>query len=714
MALTILERPESHILDSTVHTGYTSESYGSGDASFVSISHGLTTGDFIFVVSVVEDYSGFFYVDVTNTNIFKLKRYSAGDYVQYISDAEIEWYSSDNTQSWSCVHLPITYRISNNLYPVNSSDTSRNITSTADVNGWTVINLSGSLGTIHSYDFIKLTLPNDTDLSGVYQIVEWVSATVMIINLAYDSGNNFTSATAIKHYNNYNVLVRVYVGLNSSHDYAAQKPYELAATLELTPDENNEVFFSINEILKAYIETRNNLLLGTLPYNMDFHTQFYIETAESYDDSDGYTFGTFTGSFTSDQENFEGNAANAKLEFKNQYSGYLNEYLMLTNNQGKFLTLFLIPVLFACTDDYPNCYQDISFIVPAGYPDVSIVKQYYYATDLQTTETEDVPNTSGGGVFRTQIEDGECAFDRVDLQVISNDVSVSTQFTGATQEATGSVDWVLDATLFLGGAQVTLTSAQSSERIGFPYSFKAGRTYNITQSFFRQSIGGSGDETITVSLYETISFGSFSNQVASHSFIYSASESIEFTPDEDADYIVFNISRIAGAGTYVYLPISTVIEGEELSAVKRFDINCDCSGQELRMTWLNNLGGFDYWNFTAQKDHIIEIQQALTTKKNIFPQWPISYGSTADTIRKQTRRDSNKGYTVRAQHLTEDQADAIAYIKSSVLVQIINSRQDRRTVTLDTDSFVKYQDQDKLFTIAFNLSFTDDIPSQTL
>lgn len=151
-----------------------------------------------------------------------------------------------------------------------------------------------------------------------------------------------------------------------------------------------------------------------------------------------------------------------------------------------------------------------------------------------------------------------------------------------------------------------------------------------------------------------------------------------------------------------------------ISETKEIGINCDCANQCLKLTWLTNLGGFDEWVFTAQKDHIVEIREAIETKKNILPQWPKSYGATADTIRKQTSRVSNKSYTVRSQFLTEDEADAIAYIKSSVLVQIINSRQDKRTVIVDTDSFVKRKDGDKTFEIAFNISFTDDISSQTV
>lgn len=149
-----------------------------------------------------------------------------------------------------------------------------------------------------------------------------------------------------------------------------------------------------------------------------------------------------------------------------------------------------------------------------------------------------------------------------------------------------------------------------------------------------------------------------------------------------------------------------------LSETLTFDIDCSCSNQALRLTWINNLGGFEYWDFTGETDHTIDITGSGETTQNTFPDWPKSWGETADTIRKQTFRDSAKREFIFSQHLTQDQADAIAYIKSSPLVQIINSRQDRRTVIVDTDSFSKYKDGDKTFTISFNILYTDNIPSQ--
>lgn len=703
--VTILERPEGRILSTTAKTATVNESYGAGDAQFVVPTvHGLTDGDYIYTESNIEDYAGFFYVDVISTGIFKLRRYPTSEDVQFIANGSITYYESVLTHGWSAVHLPITYRLSNNLYPTNSSDTVRNVSSVTNLQGLTVLNLSGSLGTINTYDFVYVTLPNDTELSGVYQIVEWISATVVLINLAYDSGNNFTSATAQKYYNNYNFIVRVYAGINASHEWASVKPYELAATLKIIPDSDNQAFFSINEILKGYVETRNNLTLGTLPNNTDFWTNFYIEVAESYDDSDGYSFGTNTSSFTSDQSTFEGTAVNAQLAFKNQYSGYMSEYLM-TNNTAKFLTLFSIPVLFQCSDDTPNCYQDISFLNPYDNIQLSIKKEFYLNQTLGTTVVTSL-GEQDSGVIRAELE-ADCSYDRVDITVV-NQADVGNLFADGSQPASGGVSWVSGTG---GASEVTLNAGQQSRKIGFEFDFIAGVTYDITQ-LISVSGGGTGQQNVFVQIYESFS-GSFTNEVASTSYLFTSPNSFELTPTENGSYLVISIIRTGGAGSLVYTLEGSSVSGD-ISETKQFRIDCGCSQQDLNITWLNNLGGFDYWKFTAKKDHIVEIQEALTTVNNTFPNWPNSYGSQADTIRKQVSRISNKAFTVRSQYLTQAEADAIGYIKSSVLVQIINSRTDRRTVIVDTDSFVKYKDLDDLYSITFNISFTDNIPVQTV
>lgn len=132
------------------------------------------------------------------------------------------------------------------------------------------------------------------------------------------------------------------------------------------------------------------------------------------------------------------------------------------------------------------------------------------------------------------------------------------------------------------------------------------------------------------------------------------------------------------------------------------------------ISWLNYLGGFDYWPFTGYKDNNLEVVETGTTKRNIFPGWPKSYGANADTITKQTFRKTRKTKLIRSQVLTRTQGTELGeQIKSSILVQNIVSRRDRRTIIVDDSSFTVTQDKNKVHFLNFTITYTDDYPSQT-
>lgn len=133
------------------------------------------------------------------------------------------------------------------------------------------------------------------------------------------------------------------------------------------------------------------------------------------------------------------------------------------------------------------------------------------------------------------------------------------------------------------------------------------------------------------------------------------------------------------------------------------------------IAWLNYLGGFDYWLFTGYKDHIIDVSDSGETKRNIFAQWPKSYGAHADTITRQTYRRTKKQQVVRSQPLTATQAQEMGeQIKSSPVVQIVTSRRDRRTVLVDTGSIIVRKEKDKMHALTFTITFTDEYPGQTV
>lgn len=134
--------------------------------------------------------------------------------------------------------------------------------------------------------------------------------------------------------------------------------------------------------------------------------------------------------------------------------------------------------------------------------------------------------------------------------------------------------------------------------------------------------------------------------------------------------------------------------------------------EPYQLTFLNHLGGFEYFFFTAKKEYQVVIEEARQTKVNILPRWPNSWGKTADTVDKQTYRSSRNSVIVRSQYLSLNQLEALTEIRTSPLVQLMYSRTDRRTVIVDADSFTKYDEKDKVFSVTFKITFTDNIASQ--
>lgn len=131
------------------------------------------------------------------------------------------------------------------------------------------------------------------------------------------------------------------------------------------------------------------------------------------------------------------------------------------------------------------------------------------------------------------------------------------------------------------------------------------------------------------------------------------------------------------------------------------------------ISWMNYLGGFEYWPFTGWKDHVMSIESTGTSERNIFPQWPKSYDANADTMRKQSFRKARIQKVIRSQVLTREQAQNMGEaIKTSPMVQIIDSRRDRRTVIVDDQSFTVYQDRNKVHNFSFTITYTDPYSNQ--
>lgn len=334
--ISIVEYPIGHTLHDSELEGEITDS--GGDALVTTVlPHGLGSNVYVFIQSNVSSYNGYRVVTQISPTEFKIS--NTEGFIEYIHDSPLTYRYSIADHGNVAVHNPIVYELESDLYPTNTAEESYTpaaVTSHSNENGYTKLTLSGNISDATPLAWI--TVGNEQ-----YQIISVISDSIVVINHAYDAADSFTGPV-VKYYNNYSMNVEVWVGYDSTHPWASVKPYERAITLRFTPDDNNRAKFSISDIVKSYITTRNKTDLDTLPNNTDFSAGFYIVYYESYDESDGLEVTTHIGSSTTQDEDEWGFAVNAMLPFKSVDAGFMSDYLTtealsLVNRLGVWLML---------------------------------------------------------------------------------------------------------------------------------------------------------------------------------------------------------------------------------------------------------------------------------------------------------------------------------------------------------------------------------------
>ena len=138
----------------------------------------------------------------------------------------------------------------------------------------------------------------------------------------------------------------------------------------------------------------------------------------------------------------------------------------------------------------------------------------------------------------------------------------------------------------------------------------------------------------------------------------------------------------------------TVLVSEEIPLLS----DCDC-GYELQMRWLNDLSGWDTWNFTQFKT----IDESVTKKVDIRRDITADFDN--DFINGDTEYDaifieSRKSITVRSQRLTKNQLEVLSQIQRSIKPQaFINDRWV--TVSIDKGSYLVRDEKAKTQELSF-------------
>jgi hypothetical protein len=538
--VTVTSRPQGHKIIIQAITAHITDS--SGDALVTFASHGLTDGDFIYIESDIDEYNGFWEIDAINANTFKLVQ--DGGFVEYYQDQEITYYQTQSHE-WSSIFLPIMYKATNNRWPVNTVDTNRTVTTQTNDNGFLRLNLSGAIKSdVKALEFVQITFNDGSAV--VAQIVEVITTSNIVVNLPYQL---YSIATVQYYYNNYQVRVKVYAGLPNTHPWVDKKPMEEVAMLSLTPDENNNVMFSVSDYIKLNVAIKNNLTLFSLPLNLDAFTGFYIATGESYDASDNYTLYTVESDFTDDT--FQGYAIAGKLPFKNVYGGDYAEYVYTSGSPARWLTN---RDRLLAVEGY---YFDVSFI-KNEVGDFYIEMKKYLSRNYFITEQINVSD-QGIGVYRIPVEADPqyvqmCLAAKIEGQEVIIDEEVRNDFDLSLWEndpESGGTAWTT------GIMHPTLNSLSGLNKLlVYPFEAQSGVTYRYYYSVSFENIGVG---TITFQLLfldeDYLAVG-FSYVNIPTNGVYTGYEDI--TPSGNAAYIAASASSIGVEMDVTLLEVYTI------------------------------------------------------------------------------------------------------------------------------------------------------------
>jgi len=573
VAVTILSRPEGHKLDTTLHDAVIYDD-GAGNALvYTSSAHTLSDGDVVYIESNFDSYNGFKYVDSIAYDYFKIRDSENSDYTSFVQEADISFYISLLQHGWQCVHLPIVYELESDIAPTNNAEESYAptvVVSQENIDGYTRLNLSAALSFPHELSYIELV--GTGPLAGKYQLTNIAYPWSVDLDLAYDAANVFTPYQVVRYYNNYFVSVDVYAGFESGHRWESVKPMELAATLKLIPDSNNRIKFSIAEVLRGYIETRNNLTLDTLPNNTDFHVSFYIAYNENYDIGvDGEYVEVFSDEVTTDD--FIGHAVNAMLPFKSLNMSFLSDYIDGEGVLARWLTIQDRPVAIV------GHFFDLSFLLQYSGFDLEVTIYKSFEGSVTDTEVVSIPNP-GVGVIRVPFIP-ESGYDQYCIQAatVGEAIVLLSEFSNSGS----GVTWATGTT-----PSVTLTASQISKIISAPFSFISGATYTVSGAF---SFSGTAS---SATLFARIYNGAFVTQESDSNFIGigsgSGTYSVTFVADADTVRIGFaaTMGAIPNSKTINIETINIEIEPRAVTEQICIDIIEECgntlTNDDLRIT----------------------------------------------------------------------------------------------------------------------------------
>jgi hypothetical protein len=142
----------------------------------------------------------------------------------------------------------------------------------------------------------------------------------------------------------------------------------------------------------------------------------------------------------------------------------------------------------------------------------------------------------------------------------------------------------------------------------------------------------------------------------------------------------------------------------DLTELLTIDLDQQCTPQDISLGWLNTLGGWEHWTFTAKKTYGYEVSALSTMQKDIFQNWDTDF-IDLQSDSEDLELEVFQVVTVRSQNLTAAQVQAIARIKTSIKVVDETDVLNVVGVKIDRGSFQYFTDSQGINSLEFNIRY---------
>ena len=125
----------------------------------------------------------------------------------------------------------------------------------------------------------------------------------------------------------------------------------------------------------------------------------------------------------------------------------------------------------------------------------------------------------------------------------------------------------------------------------------------------------------------------------------------------------------------------------------------------IQLRWLNTLGGWEYFTFTARHSYGVDISNVQNFDVDIFDNWDADF-IAGEVETKTLSLDAAETITLRTGGLTKVQATALSSIKYAIAVQTVAGDEVSadQQVKIDRGSFEYRTDREKNIELTFRIT----------